>query len=359
MQRSRRADLLQPFLVFLLFFGILGLAPGASAFNPVARINTASVNSTGCVSTRTDKLGNHLPTALSAQKIDEDETIDTNDGGNFVEAEIAKRLKSRQILPTVGLISLSSLSVAAKLGVLGTYTDAWIAQDVGAALLTGTLGYVFVKGCTWMANKGYLNPRDSRKIIHTLSAPFFILFWPLFSPADGARFFAAAVSFVNIVRLYIAGTGGDKSLAYAVSRSGDENEALGGPFLYVCILFGSIILFWRDSPVGIVSLSAMAAGDGLADLFGRRYGKNNKWPFNQDKSIAGTVAFWAGATICASGLLASSSVELSSSLLPGNPQIILAAIMLVTALLEVIPGPFDDNWVVPLSAALFAFVAFS
>jgi hypothetical protein len=147
----------------------------------------------------------------------EEETTST---GEDVQPEFSTtdRLSSKQIIPTVGLASLSLVSLAAKVGLLGHYTDTQIAQDVGAALLTGTLGYVFVKGNTWLAEKGYLDPRDSRKIIHTLSAPLFILFWPIFSTADGARYFAATVSFVNIIRLYIAGSGGDKSLAYAVSR---------------------------------------------------------------------------------------------------------------------------------------------
>lgn len=147
---------------------------------------------------------------------------------------------------------------------------------------------------------------------------------------------------------------------FCIYRSGDENEALGGPFLYVIILFTSIVLFWRDGPVGIVALSAMAAGDGLADLIGRRYGKTNKWWFNPDKSIAGTSAFWVGATLCAMGLLQVIHVELSSSLFPGSPpELILAGIMLITALLEILPGDWDDNWVVPLSAAVMASIAFT
>ena len=81
-----------------------------------------------------------------------------------------------------------------------------------------SLGYIFVKANTWLAETGRLDPRDSRKIIHTLSAPLFIAFWPIFSVAEGARFFAASVSFVNALRLFIAGSGGDKSLAFAVSR---------------------------------------------------------------------------------------------------------------------------------------------
>lgn len=333
----------------------LGFGPSACRYSP--KEASISPHNSGAV-----LVVHAAPDTATGTDLDE-ETIGTSEERSLEEADdstTGKRLSSKQIIPTVGIATLSLVSLAAKSGELGPYADAQILQDFGAALLTGALGYIFVKGNTWLAEKGYLDPRDSRKIVHLLSAPLFILFWPIFSTADGARYFAAAVSFVNMARLYIAGSGGDKSLAYAVSRSGNQNEALGGPFLYVVILFASILLFWRDSPVGIVALSAMAAGDGLADLIGRRYGKNNRWPFNPDKSIAGSAAFAVGGTLCATILLNLSSITLSSAVIPGtNPQLILAAIMLVSALLEVIPGPLDDNWVVPLSAAVMASIAFS
>jgi hypothetical protein len=47
------------------------------------------------------------------------------------------------------------------------------------------------------ANTTKLEPKDSRKIIHTLSAPLFLLFWPVFSDAAGARFFCAVVPLIN------------------------------------------------------------------------------------------------------------------------------------------------------------------
>lgn len=141
-------------------------------------------------------------------------------------------------------------------------------------------------------------------------------------------------------------------------RSGDQREALGGPFLYVIILFFSIVCFWRDGPVGVVALSAMAAGDGLADLVGRRYGKGNKWWFNRDKSIAGSMAFWVGATCCALILLSVLSIDLQPTV-PLNPEALVCGIMATTALLEVAPIKFDDNYLVPLSAAALAAIAFA
>lgn len=142
------------------------------------------------------------------------------------------------------------------------------------------------------------------------------------------------------------------------TRSGDQREALGGPFLYVIILFFSIVCFWRDGPIGIIALSAMAAGDGLADLVGRRYGKGNKWWFNQDKSIAGSTAFWVGATGCALVLLKVLSVDLQPTV-PLSRELLVTGIMAATALLEVAPIKFDDNYLVPLSAAAFAAIAFA
>eukprot|EP00559_Dactyliosolen_fragilissimus_P001653 CAMPEP_0184858690 /NCGR_PEP_ID=MMETSP0580-20130426/3777_1 /TAXON_ID=1118495 /ORGANISM="Dactyliosolen fragilissimus" /LENGTH=130 /DNA_ID=CAMNT_0027354983 /DNA_START=529 /DNA_END=918 /DNA_ORIENTATION=- len=130
-----------------------------------------------------------------------------------------------------------------------------------------------------MATNGILQPRDSRKIIHTLAAPLFVLVWPLFSQAWGARIFAGCVATVQALRLWIASTGSEDEgeLAGAISRSGDSEEALGGPLIYTLVLLGSILVFWRDNLAGVMALSAMAIGDGLADIVGRRFGKSNKW----------------------------------------------------------------------------------
>lgn len=39
-------------------------------------------------------------------------------------------------------------------------------------------------------------------------------------------------------------------------------ELLRGPLYYVIVLLSSVLVFWRDSPVGIISLAMMSGGDG-------------------------------------------------------------------------------------------------
>ena len=53
---------------------------------------------------------------------------------------------------------------------------------------------------------------------------------------------------------------------------------------------------------GCSGTAQMAAGDGLADIVGRRYGKM-KWSFAPSKSVAGTVGFIVVATIVTTMLL--------------------------------------------------------
>ena len=114
--------------------------------------------------------------------------------------------------------------------------------------------------------------------------------------------------------------------------------------------------FWTDSPVGVVSLATMAAGDGLADLIGRRFGSSNKWFFNKDKSMAGSAAFVAGSFVGSYGLLFwLTSLGAMEPLGMGTMGIAgrLLAIAVICAGVELIPVG-DDNWSVPISAALLS-----
>lgn len=321
--------------------------------------------SAASVSSETASLQLQASSKNSNNNNDEKDTTTTNQSSS-----------SSSLVLSVGTASLLATSTAAKLGALGgPYTDEQILQDVGATLLTATVGYVFVRAVSsglFGTRKEQLDPRDSRKIIHTVSAPAFIAFWPIFSPLQGARVFAAVVPLLNAVRLYLAGTTSDEDddsgddsknnisasaeLARAVSRSGDKEEALGGPFIYVCILAANILLFWRSSPVGIVSLCCLAAGDGMADLIGRRYGKNNKWP-GLDKSIAGTMAFWIASTVASAALLGWMQYWGCLTLPVDDVLFRVACISLITALIELVPIA-DDNYTVPVSAALLTMLFF-
>lgn len=240
-----------------------------------------------------------------------------------------------------------------------TVTLSNLAQDLGMGFLTTVLAGIFVKIWTTLVEMDKLDPRDARKIIHTGSAPLFMLFWVFFSDAPWSRFFAVAVPFINMLRLYQAGSGTEEAaLARAVSRSGDIKEALGGPFAYVVILVIITALFWRDNMSGIMAITALAAGDGMADLVGRRIGKfTGKWPFSSSKSYAGTAAFalssfLAGVFLCSwFQHFGAFSLELSR-----DEQVLrIAFISLAASLVELIDS-LDDNWTVPISAAVLSYL---
>ena len=132
---------------------------------------------------------------------------------------------------------------------------------------------------------------------------------------------------------------------------------MGGPFIYVCLFQLFILVFWRNTFPGVVAMTTMAAGDGMADIIGRRYGKNGtKWPFGDgQKSLAGSAAFAFFAfgitlAIC-SWLIATGT--LSSSLTFSTMAERILAISCICALVEVLPIG-DDNYTVPGSAALLS-----
>ncbi|KAK9158757.1 hypothetical protein Scep_005331 [Stephania cephalantha] len=108
-----------------------------------------------------------------------------------------------------------------------------------------------------------------------------------------ARYFAALVPFFNCLRLIIYGLQlvKDEGLVKSVSREGNPRELLRGPLYYVLILILCSILFWRESPVGMISLAMMCGGDGFADIMGRRFG-SIKIPYNQQKSLVGSLSMF-------------------------------------------------------------------
>ena len=111
----------------------------------------------------------------------------------------------------------------------------------------------------------------------------------------------------------------------ALTRTLLYRELLRGPLYYVLVLLFSVLVFWRESPIGVVSLSMMSGGDrilrklaslssfaelhctwlillsiyicldlnlaGFADIVGRRYG-SVKLPFNQKKSWIGSISMF-------------------------------------------------------------------
>lgn len=259
-----------------------------------------------------------------------------------------------------------------------------VQQDlsVSALAIGGTL--VWLQIWITLARNGKIDSKLSRKIIHSGSAPIFMCLWPLYSNTPGAKYFASGVVFLQMMRLVLAGLkkedgkdmqsaskfkivaqniqsdseavkeGREGGIVDAISRGGSRTEALKGPLIYTVILLIGTLVWFRGSPVGVIGITQMAAGDGFADIVGRRYGKK-KWAFAPDKSVAGTAGFVGAATVVTTVLVmlfsATGSISPALELSEVLPKVLLISVF--CGLVELIPV-WDDNVSVPLAGALAA-----
>ena len=218
-----------------------------------------------------------------------------------------------------------------------------LANDVGCTAGAAAGAVAWIKIWTTLAEKGVIDAKLARKIVHCGSGPLYLLVWRFYSDAALAPIIAALVPALNVIKLQKASQD-DNELSRAISRSGDPSEVLGGPYVYTWVLLVAALLAFR-TPYAVIAVAQMAVGDGLADIIGRRFGRQ-KWFCNPEKSYAGSLAFVIGATGASIGLLR--WLGFPAPLAP------LFTISCACALVEVLLTDVDDNVSVPLVGGLLA-----
>ncbi len=231
-----------------------------------------------------------------------------------------------------------------------------LAQDVVATFLTFIVSLVWLRLMDTLAHRGLLTQQLSRKIIHIGTGPLFLLCWHLFSSQPWARVFAALVPLAITAQFAAVGLGfmKDPAAVQAMTRHGDPREILHGPLYYGIVFVIATLIFWRNSPAGVVALMLLCGGDGLADIVGRRLGKA-RLPFNPAKSWAGSAAMFLGGFLFALAflLLFNALGDFNPPLALGPTAIKLAGIALVAAVVESLPlGEADNLTIAVVGAAL-------
>lgn len=209
------------------------------------------------------------------------------------------------------------------------------------------------------AHRGWIEARLSRKLIHIGTGPLFVLCWLLFTSAASSRFLAALVPLLFTVQFVLIGLGivKDEASVQAMSRTGDRREILKGPVYYGVVFVVMTLLYWLESPIGMVALMLMCGGDGLADILGRRFG-TSKLPWNRSKSWAGSLGMFLGGWILAVLIVWIYSAAgiftegISTFYLP------ITLIVLVGTLVESLPFKDVDNITVTLSAVILGHLFF-
>jgi phytol kinase len=164
-----------------------------------------------------------------------------------------------------------------------------------ATVFTFTVAVLFLRLMDFLAQRGVIESRLSRKLIHIGTGPIFVLCWLMYPDTQISRWLAALVPLVITAQFALVGTGviKDEAAVRAMSRTGDRREILRGPLFYGLVFVAVTLIYWTDSPIGIQALMMMCGGDGIADIVGQRV-HSPKLPWSPEKSLAGSLSVFAG-----------------------------------------------------------------
>jgi phytol kinase len=226
-----------------------------------------------------------------------------------------------------------------------------------ALFITLVVALVEIRSLDFAAHRGWIESRLSRKLIHILTGPLFVLCWLLFPDVWYSRWLAALVPLLFTAQFALIGLGivKDEASVKAMSRTGDRREILRGPLFYGIIFVVMTLVFWKDSPIGMIALMLMCGGDGLADILGRGI-KSPKLPWNKTKSWVGSLGMLFGGWALTVFILFIFMLEgvftgpFTAYLVP------VTIISLVAALVESLPLMDIDNITVTLVAVALGYL---
>ena len=134
-----------------------------------------------------------------------------------------------------------------------------------ALIITFAASLLFLRSMDFIAHRGWMDGKLSRKVIHIGTGPLFVLCWFLFNDAPEARWLAALVPFAVTAQFALIGLGvlKDEASVQAMSRTGDPKEILRGPLYYGIMFVALTLIYWRENPIGIIALMMLCGGDGM------------------------------------------------------------------------------------------------
>ena len=228
-----------------------------------------------------------------------------------------------------------------------------------ALVITLVIALIEIRSLSFAADRGWIESHLSRKLIHIVTGPLFVLCWLLFPDVWYARWLAALVPLLFTIQFALIGLGlvKDEASVKAMSRSGDRREILHGPLYYGIIFVVMTLVFWKDSPIGMIAVMLMCGGDGLADIMGRGI-QSPKLPWNKDKSVAGSLGMLLGGWVLTAFILFIFVLKgvfagtFTGYLLP------ITYIAVLAMLVESLPLKDVDNITVTLAAVALGYLLF-
>jgi phytol kinase len=228
-----------------------------------------------------------------------------------------------------------------------------------ATVFTFLIALAFLRLMDFLAHRGIIESRLSRKIIHIGTGPIFVLCWLMYPDVFIGRWLAALVPLVITLQFALVGLGviKDEAAVKAMSRTGDRSEILRGPLFYGIAFVAMTLIYWKDSLIGIPALMMLCGGDGIADIVGRRL-NSAKLPWSPEKSVAGTISVFLGGwllTMLIFGVyvfMGTFSGPMTRFLVP------VTWVALGAALVESLPFKDIDNLTITIACAIIGHLVF-
>lgn len=232
-------------------------------------------------------------------------------------------------------------------------------NNIIATIITFAISLIFLRSMDFIAHRGFIDSKLSRKVIHIGTGPIFVLCWFLFQDTPSARWWAALVPLVITIQFALIGLGilKDEASVKAMSRTGDPKEILRGPLYYGIMFVVLTLIYWKDSPIGIIALMMMCGGDGIADIVGRKF-NSAKLPWSKEKSIAGSIAVFIGGFVMSAIIIfiyvnaGAFSGTINNYLLP------ITVMALAGTIIESLPYKDIDNITMTIASVLAGYLFF-
>jgi dolichol kinase len=184
-------------------------------------------------------------------------------------------------------------------------------------------------------------------VVH-IAAGSWLIFWVFYDPSHWTKYLNIAPAFVWTILLLIKGFTAkpDDEAVKTMTRTGDRRELLKGP-LFFTIVMNIMGTFFYYHPIAITSMGILAWGDGLAPVFGKRFG-NHKFKILAEKSLEGSLAFlvfgFLGALIF-------------NWLLIGEINFVLIAVLtVISGIAEMVSPSNSDNFIIPAVCIVIYFL---
>jgi phytol kinase len=226
-------------------------------------------------------------------------------------------------------------------------------------LITFIIAVAFLRFMDFLAFRGWIESKLSRKIIHIGTGPIFVICWLFFPDVEIGRWLGVIVPLVVTVQFILVGTGilKDDAAVKAMTRTGDRREILRGPLFYGLMFIAITLIYWKDSLIGIPALMIMCGGDGIADLISSRI-HSPRLPWSPEKSVVGSLSVFVGGWLLSMLIFA---IYVWDGAFSGPVSIFILPVTwmaLGAALVESLPFKDIDNITVTIACVLIGYLVF-